>query len=130
MRHLTNVITEQRLQQITETSSSPADSSAPFKSPQPSHLRVTVTSGGCHGFQYLMSLEGPSKVNPEEDTTFVAEDEAGTGKAEIVMDSASLELLRGSTIDFQAELVGSHFKIVGNPRAKSSCGCGTSFDVE
>jgi Fe-S cluster assembly iron-binding protein IscA len=101
MRHLTNVITEQRLQQITETSSSPADSSAPFKSPQPSHLRVTVTSGGCHGFQYLMSLEGPSKVDPEEDTIFVAEDEAGTGKAEVVMDSASLELLRGSTIDFR-----------------------------
>jgi len=48
-----------------------------------------------------MSLEGPSKVNPEEDTIFVAEDEAGTGKAEVVMDSASLELLRGSTIDFQ-----------------------------
>jgi Fe-S cluster assembly iron-binding protein IscA len=47
-----------------------------------------------------MSLEGPSKVDPEEDTIFVAEDEAGTGKAEVVMDSASLELLRGSTIDF------------------------------
>jgi iron-sulfur cluster assembly accessory protein len=130
MRHLTNVIAEQRLQQITETSSSPTDSSAPFKSPQPSHLRVTVTSGGCHGFQYLMSLEAPSKVDPEEDTVFVAEDEAGTGKAAVVMDSASLELLRGSTIDFQTELVGSQFKIVGNPRAKSSCGCGTSFDVE
>jgi iron-sulfur cluster assembly accessory protein len=112
--NLTNVVTEQRLQQITETSSSPADSSAPFKSPQPSHLRVTVTSGGCHGFQYLMSLEGPSKVDPEEDTRFVAEDEAGTGKAEVVMDS----------------LIGSQFKVVGNPRAKSSCGCGTSFDVE
>ena len=104
MRHLTNVITEQRLQQITETSSSPADSSAPFKPPQPSHLRVTVTSGGCHGFQYLMSLEGPSKVNPEEDTIFMAEDEAGAGKAEVVMDLASLELLRGSTIDFQVSL--------------------------
>ena len=48
-----------------------------------------------------MSLEGPSKVDPEEDTIFVAEDEAGTGKAEVVMDSASLELLRGSTVDFQ-----------------------------
>ena len=36
-----------------------------------------------------MSLEGPSKVDPEEDTIFVAEDEAGTGKAEVVMDSAS-----------------------------------------
>jgi hypothetical protein len=28
-----------------------------------------------------------------------------------------------------AELIGSQFKVVGNPRAKSSCGCGTSFDV-
>ena len=77
-----------------------------------------------------MSLEGPSKVDPEEDTIFVAEDEAGAGKAEVVMDSASLELLRGSKVDFQTELIGSQFKIVGNPRAKSSCGCGTSFDVE
>jgi iron-sulfur cluster assembly accessory protein len=79
-----------------------------------------------------MSLEGPSKVDPEEDTIFAAEDEAGagTGKAEVVMDLASLELLRGSTIDFTTELLGSQFTIVGNPRAKSSCGCGTSFDVE
>jgi hypothetical protein len=41
-----------------------------------------------------MSLEGPSKVDPEEDTIFAAEDEAGTGKAEVVMDLASLELKR------------------------------------
>jgi Fe-S cluster assembly iron-binding protein IscA len=97
---LTNVITEQTAtnnRNILLAGRFPA----PFKSPQPSHLRVTVTSGGCHGFQYLMSLEGPSKVDPEEDTIFVAEDEAGTGKAEVVMDSASLELLRGS-IDFQS----------------------------
>lgn len=76
-----------------------------------------------------MSLEDPSKVDPEEDTIFAAKDESGAGKAEVVMDSASLELLKGSTIDF-SELIGSQFKIVGNPRAKSSCGCGTSFDVE
>jgi Fe-S cluster assembly iron-binding protein IscA len=47
-----------------------------------------------------MSLEDPSKVDPEEDTIFAAEDESGEGKAEVVMDSASLELLKGSTIDF------------------------------
>ena len=76
-----------------------------------------------------MSLEDPSKVDPEEDTVFVAND-GGAGKAEVVMDSASLELLKGSTVDFTTELIGSQFKIVGNPRAKSSCGCGTSFDVE
>ena len=77
-----------------------------------------------------MSLEGPSKVDPEEDTIFMAEDKAGTGKAKVVIDSASLELLKGSTVDFQTELIGSQFMIVGNPRAKSSCGCGTSFNIE
>ena len=91
MRGLTNVITEQRLQQITETSWPLADSSEPFKSPQPSHLCVTVNSGGCHGFQYLMSLEGPSKVDPEEDTIFAAGED---GKAEVVMDLASLAAKR------------------------------------
>jgi iron-sulfur cluster assembly accessory protein len=88
-----------------------------------------VTSGGCHGFQYLMSLEDASKIDEEEDTIFVCEDSDGPGKARVVMDQASLELLKGSTIDFATELIGSQFKIVGNPRATSSCGCGTSFDI-
>lgn len=77
-----------------------------------------------------MSLEDSSKIDPEEDTIFVAAEDTGAGKAEVVMDSASLELLKGSTIDFTTELIGSQFKIVGNPRAKSSCGCGTSFDID
>ncbi|KAL2443850.1 hypothetical protein ABEF95_013700 [Exophiala dermatitidis] len=107
------------------------------------HLRVTVTSGGCHGFQYLMSLEDASKIDPEEDTvfSFAAEKNTtkeekgvgqgqGQGQAKVVMDQPSLELLKGSTVDFTTELIGSQFKIVGNPRATSSCGCGTSFDIE
>ncbi|RMZ87547.1 hypothetical protein DV736_g5234, partial [Chaetothyriales sp. CBS 134916] len=94
-----------------------------------SHLRVTVTSGGCHGFQYLMSLEGRSKIDEDEDTVFAAEDGEDGGHAIVVMDEPSLELLKGSTVDFTTELIGSQFKIVGNPRATSSCGCGTSFDI-
>lgn len=76
-----------------------------------------------------MSLEGPTKIDQEEDTVFESTDGSGDGRAEIVMDQASLELLKGSTVDFTTELIGSQFKIVGNPRAKSSCGCGTSFDI-
>ena len=76
-----------------------------------------------------MSLEQASKIDPEEDTVFAADIGDG-GKAEVVMDLASLELLQGSTVDFTQELIGSQFKIVGNPRASSSCGCGTSFDIE
>ena len=90
-------------------------------------LRITVQSGGCHGFQYLMSLTSASKISLEEDTVFEADDGSG---AKVVMDEASLELLKGSTVDYTMELIGSQFKIVGNPAATSSCGCGTSFDIK
>ncbi|KAI9867067.1 MAG: [4Fe-4S] proteins maturation [Trichoglossum hirsutum] len=94
---------------------------------KPSLLRVTVESGGCHGFQYLMSLTDSSSVSSADDTIFEAPD--GTG-AKVVMDEPSLELLKGSKIDYTVELIGSQFKIVDNPLATSSCGCGTSFDVK
>jgi len=77
-----------------------------------------------------MSLEGASRIDEEEDTIFASPEDGSSGKAEVVMDQASLELLKGSTVDYTTELIGSQFKIVGNPRAKSSCGCGTSFDID
>ena len=107
-------------------------------------LRIQVESGGCHGFQYLMSLitmpskdvpEGTSIVN-EDDSIFqyVREDgDATPVSAEaprIILDEPSLELLNGSKVDFTMELIGSQFKITDNPHASSSCGCGTSFDIK
>ena len=44
----------------------------------------------------------------------------------VVIDKASLEMLKGSVVDFSSELIGSSFKI-SNPKTKSSCGCGISF---
>lgn len=122
----------ERLREITDPSSTP---SATKEENPYHHLRITVTSGGCHGFQYLMSLESASKIDLEEDTVFEAEhadgqDGRGGGQAMIVMDEPSLELLSGSTVDYTMELIGSQFKIVDNPRATSNCGCGTSFDVK
>ncbi len=90
-------------------------------------LRIHVTSGGCHGFQYLMSLTNTSSLSSEDDTVFQADD--GT-EAKIVLDEPSLELLKGSKVDFTTELIGSQFKITDNPKASSSCGCGTSFDIK
>jgi iron-sulfur cluster assembly accessory protein len=54
----------------------------------------------------------------------------GDDGAKVVMDEPSLELLKGSKIDYTMELIGSQFKIVDNPKATSSCGCGTSFDIK
>ena len=88
-------------------------------------LRVSVESGGCHGFQYLMSLTDMEKIDRNDDTVF-----AGAEGAKVVMDEPSLELLKGSKVDYTMELIGSQFKIVDNPLATSSCGCGTSFDIK
>ncbi|OTA91848.1 hypothetical protein M434DRAFT_396931 [Hypoxylon sp. CO27-5] len=169
-------------------------------------LRISVESGGCHGFQYLMSLttlpptlpsastspsstgnphlppetssspsnpastdaeETASEVAPftttsaspsapsigEDDTIFewvpdtpsdsdspasadktasLASGQPGLvpGTPKVILDAPSLELLKGSKIDFTMELIGSQFKIVDNPAATSSCGCGTSFDIK
>ncbi|KAI9890145.1 MAG: hypothetical protein M1814_004426 [Vezdaea aestivalis] len=103
-------------------------------------LRINVEAGGCHGFQYLMSLErandlapnppyedsAPSNEDVPIDTIIASESHPN---AQIILDKPSLELLAGSTVDYTKELIGAQFKIVGNPRATSSCGCGTSFDV-
>ncbi|GLI81359.1 [4Fe-4S] proteins maturation [Penicillium ochrochloron] len=121
-----------RLREITDPSSSP---SATKEENPYHHLRITVTSGGCHGFQYLMSLESANKIDAEEDTIFEGEADPSAastnaaGTAKVIMDEPSLELLSGSTVDYTTELIGSQFKIVDNPRATSNCGCGTSFDV-
>lgn len=120
-------------------------------------LRIQVESGGCHGFQYLMSLVTlPAAIPPtpasaaehpgegadsgavrEDDTilTYSTEEEADGAVADltrpkIILDSPSLELLKGSKVDYTMELIGSQFKIVDNPMATSSCGCGTSFDLK
>ncbi|KAK9479584.1 hypothetical protein V1514DRAFT_267269, partial [Lipomyces japonicus] len=85
-------------------------------------LRVIVESGGCHGFQYLMGLK--EDLNPAEDIVF------DLNGAKVVMDEMSLNILKDSTVDYTTELIGSQFKIVNNPRASSSCGCGTSFDID
>lgn len=89
-------------------------------------LRVSIESGGCHGFQYLMDLCDLSKQPAtDEDTVF-----EGSQGEKVVIDEASLELLNGSTVDYSMELIGSQFKITGIPGATSSCGCGTSFDIK
>jgi len=82
-------------------------------------LRVSVSGGGCSGFQYGFSLD--DTVNPD-DRTF--ERDGVTA----VIDEVSLDLLAGSEIDYVEELVGASFQ-VKNPNAASSCGCGASFSI-
>lgn len=80
-------------------------------------LRVFVSGGGCSGFQYGMALEGNIR---EEDTTYEFEG------VKVVVDEVSINYLRGATVDYVDDIMGSGFKIE-NPNAVSSCGCGSSF---
>lgn len=87
-------------------------------------LRVGVESGGCHGFQYLLSLKNADTIDMENDSIFERDG------AQVVIDQTSLEILQDSTIDYTTELIGSQFKVVDSPYASSSCGCGTSFSFD
>ena len=80
-------------------------------------LRVSVSAGGCSGFQYGFALEEA----PNGDDLVI---EAGAAK--VYIDPVSLDLLAGSELDWNDALIGAHFAI-RNPQAASGCGCGASF---
>ncbi len=82
-------------------------------------LRITVSGGGCSGFQYSFSFDN---TKTEEDHLFERDGVV------MVVDDMSLDLLDGSEVDFVEELIGASFQI-RNPNAASSCGCGMSFAV-
>jgi iron-sulfur cluster insertion protein len=86
---------------------------------RPVMMRVAVLGGGCSGFQYNFSFE----EQRNEDDLLIER-----GGAAVLVDSTSLELLKGSELDYVEEMVGSSFQ-VKNPNATSSCGCGNSFSV-
>jgi len=80
-------------------------------------LRVFVSGGGCSGFQYGMALE--ENVRQQD---FVFEQHG----VKVVVDEVSIQYLKGATVDYVDEIMGSGFKIE-NPNAVASCGCGNSF---
>lgn len=82
-------------------------------------LRVSVSGGGCSGFQYGFTLDDQRN---DDDVAFARDGVI------VVIDDVSLELLKGSQIDFVEDLMGSYFAIK-NPNASSTCGCGSSFSV-
>lgn len=80
-------------------------------------LRIAVSSGGCSGFQYTLSLE---EFAPDGDAVMEA---AGL---QVFVPQESVQMLEGVTIDFTDSVEGAGF-VFDNPNAKASCGCGKSF---
>lgn len=82
-------------------------------------LRVSVSGGGCSGFQYGFDFD--DTIN-DDDRVFERDG------VSVVIDEMSLDLLAGSEVDFVEDLAGAAFRIE-NPNATSSCGCGSSFAI-
>ncbi|MEH3038836.1 MAG: iron-sulfur cluster assembly accessory protein [Sphingomonas paucimobilis] len=89
------------------------------KQAKPAILRLSVEGGGCSGFQYRFGLADGIDADDS-----VAE----TDGVKLVVDAMSLDLVRGSEVDFVESLGGAAFRVT-NPQAASGCGCGTSFAV-
>jgi iron-sulfur cluster insertion protein len=82
-------------------------------------LRVSVSGGGCSGFQYGFALDDQAEDGD------IAIERAG---ARVVIDGMSLMYMIGCEVDYVEDLTGSYFRVT-NPNATASCGCGNSFAV-
>ncbi len=87
--------------------------------PEKEALRISVSGGGCSGFQYGFDLDNKAA----QDDIVIERD-----GAKVYIDSISLMYIEGSEIDFVDDLIGQSFQ-VKNPNAVAACGCGTSFSI-
>ncbi|HEY3928382.1 MAG TPA: iron-sulfur cluster assembly accessory protein [Candidatus Koribacter sp.] len=89
------------------------------QNPVPSGLRVGVVGGGCSGFSYSMNFENGAGMMDK-----VYEFDG----LKVFIDATSVVYLNGAVVDYVETLEGAGFKFE-NPNVKSTCGCGSSFNV-
>jgi iron-sulfur cluster insertion protein len=84
-------------------------------------LRVFVQGGGCSGFQYGLMID-------EAETATEADEVYESNGVRLFVDPISVRYLVGAEVDYVDNVSGGGFTI-RNPNAKSTCGCGSSFNV-
>jgi iron-sulfur cluster assembly accessory protein len=89
------------------------------QTPVPAGLRVGVVGGGCSGFSYSMAFENAAGLM---DKTYEFDG------LKVYVDATSAMYLQGAIVDYVETLEGAGFKFE-NPNVKSTCGCGSSFNV-
>ena len=84
--------------------------------PNKKFVRLSVKGGGCAGFNYDWSF-----TDEEQREDIVIDDM-------LVVDRINELYLTGMELDYTYDDFESAF-VFNNPKATSSCGCGTSFSV-
>ncbi len=102
----------QRIKVLVEKEKKVSPSACPY-------LQIRVEGGGCSGFQYRIHLV--TQIF-EDDILFQAQD------IEVGIDLTSLELLNGSVLNYEENMMSASF-VIKNPNATSGCGCGNSFSM-
>jgi iron-sulfur cluster insertion protein len=80
-------------------------------------LRVFVQGGGCSGLQYGFEFD----EQLQEGDTCVE-----NHGVKLIVDPMSVQYLSGAEIDYREGLEGAQF-VIRNPKAATTCGCGSSF---
>ncbi|AUB68523.1 TPA: iron-sulfur cluster insertion protein ErpA [Legionella pneumophila] len=89
------------------------------------NLRVSITGGGCSGFQYGFSFD--EQIN-DDDTIIIQQCSDGKSSVKLLIDSMSYQYLHDAEIDYIKGIQGEQF-VIRNPNAKTTCGCGSSFSI-
>ncbi|MFT4058424.1 MAG: iron-sulfur cluster insertion protein ErpA [Legionella sp.] len=89
------------------------------------NLRVSITGGGCSGFQYGFSFD---EIINDDDTEVVQLCSDGITSVRLLVDSMSYQYLHEAEIDYIQGIQGEQF-VIRNPNAKTTCGCGSSFSI-
>ena len=82
-------------------------------------LRVRVLAGGCSGYSYDLAFDDQVQEN---DMIFESHG------VKVMIDDRSFKVLDGTQLDYVDTMLGLGFTF-NNPNAKSSCGCGSSFNA-
>ncbi len=82
-------------------------------------LRVRVLAGGCSGYSYDLAFDDQVQENDQIFESY---------GVKVMIDDRSYKVLEGTQLDYVDTMLGRGFTF-SNPNAKSTCGCGTSFNA-
>lgn len=86
----------------------------------PGGIRFLVKAGGCSGLECIYKIE---RKDDHHDMIIISHG------VRILVDPKSMTILKGTEIDHSDNLLEKPFTF-NNPNAKTSCGCGVSFELK